>query len=656
MSSVSSDSQSSTILIIDDAVDNRLLLASQLRSGNFNIISADNGSVGLRLAQEYRPDLILLDVMMPDTDGFTVCRELKSNPNTSNIPVIMLTALRDISYRLKGIEAGADEFLSRPHNREELLLRVKSLVQLKRARDRLETERNNLKLLHDVSQATLTNLNIDEIITNIITYTQKAVGATKGTIIVIGPDGDVQHKILVRAATGIRISAGVTKRIIQDGFAGWVWHNRQADIVADTTLDKRWIALIDDADPAGSAIGVPLIEAGGAVLGLIILTHPQKGYFTESHLKLLMTIAGQVTVALQNARLFAQVNEQRHKLMAVLEQSNEAIVTTDEQQRVALFNHAAELLFNIDAEQVIGKPIDSLQVFAPLTEFFDQDEPVTEEVLLDDGRIVSVSMSPIEGVGLIAVMQDVTERILAEARRLESERREKEALREIFGRYISPSLLEHAIADAPGILEQGRRWAVILFADLRNHSQMVAAMRPNDALDWLNEFFDHMTEIIHRFEGTIIDLIGDELEVGFNVPIDQPDAATRALRTAIEMQRRFNMLRSKWYRNSGVEVGLGIGIDQGNVVIGRVGSRTRMNLAMVGEAVNTAHNLVDLAQDSDIVISEDFYELIKDDEPLHGIQFCHAGILGFSHERHHQVHIYRAQVKRSALVPAQALL
>ncbi len=99
--------------------------------------------------------------------------------------------------------------------------------------------------------------------------------------------------------------------------------------------------------------------------------------------------------------------------------------------------------------------------------------------------------------------------------------------------------------------------------------------------------------------------------IGFNVPFDQPDAAQRALQTAIDMQERFNERQAEWAARSGANIGLGIGIDQGEVVIGNVGSHRRMNLALVGEAVNTAHRLVDLAEDGQIVVSESFHEEIE---------------------------------------------
>jgi class 3 adenylate cyclase len=124
-----------------------------------------------------------------------------------------------------------------------------------------------------------------------------------------------------------------------------------------------------------------------------------------------------------------------------------------------------------------------------------------------------------------------------------------------------------------------------------------------------------MTDIVYEFDGTIFDLTGDEVMVGFNVPFDQPDAPYRALLTAITMQRRFNELRKKWEAELNVTLGLGIGIDQGNVVVGNVGAESRMTFRMVGEAVNIAHRLVDLADDGQIFITESIYDAVQNDAP-----------------------------------------
>jgi two-component system cell cycle response regulator len=125
------------VLVVDDVELNIKLLEAKLSSEYFEVIVADNGPVALELAETEMPDIILLDVMMPVMDGFEVCRRLKANPRTADVPVVMVTALSDVADRLRGLEAGADEFLTKPVNDTALFARVRSLVRLKRMMEEL---------------------------------------------------------------------------------------------------------------------------------------------------------------------------------------------------------------------------------------------------------------------------------------------------------------------------------------------------------------------------------------------------------------------------------------------------------------------------------------------------------------------------------------
>src|SRR5579864_5413542 len=125
------------VLVVDDVELNVKLLEAKLSSEYFQVIPAYNGPAALELAESELPDIILLDVMMPRMDGFEVCRRLKANARTTDIPVVMVTALSDVSDRLRGLEAGADDFLTKPVSDIALFARVRSLVRMKRMMDEL---------------------------------------------------------------------------------------------------------------------------------------------------------------------------------------------------------------------------------------------------------------------------------------------------------------------------------------------------------------------------------------------------------------------------------------------------------------------------------------------------------------------------------------
>jgi putative two-component system response regulator len=127
-----------TILVVDDKLDTVLLLRELLTSRGYSVITANDADEAFHSIKSEPPDLILLDVIMPGRSGYELCRELKSDPATRLIPVIMITGLTDRDDRIRGIEAGADDFLSKPLYPEELFARVRSLLRMKDFTDELD--------------------------------------------------------------------------------------------------------------------------------------------------------------------------------------------------------------------------------------------------------------------------------------------------------------------------------------------------------------------------------------------------------------------------------------------------------------------------------------------------------------------------------------
>ncbi len=126
---------SARILVVDDTPQNVKLLHDLLVAKGYSVATAATGEEGLAKLETESPDLVLLDVMMPGLSGYDVCRRIRENPRTALLPVVLVTALDPHAERVRGIEAGADDFLSKPINQPELLARVKSLLRIKRLQD-----------------------------------------------------------------------------------------------------------------------------------------------------------------------------------------------------------------------------------------------------------------------------------------------------------------------------------------------------------------------------------------------------------------------------------------------------------------------------------------------------------------------------------------
>ncbi len=141
---MSEESARPRILVVDDNKENVDLIKYFLKSHNYQIEKAYDGEEALEMAGKVRPDLILLDVMLPKMNGFDVCKTLKKSTSTSFIPVIMITALKELKDKIQALEAGADDFISKPFENVELLTRVKSLLRIKHYHDELQQKNREL--------------------------------------------------------------------------------------------------------------------------------------------------------------------------------------------------------------------------------------------------------------------------------------------------------------------------------------------------------------------------------------------------------------------------------------------------------------------------------------------------------------------------------
>ena len=143
--SLTSAAQPATILIVDDETANLATLSAYLEAAGFEVLAAQDGASGLSIVERARPDLILLDVLMPGLDGFETCRHLKAADRIQDIPVIFMTALTETADKVTGFEVGGVDYVTKPFQVEELLARVKTHLALRQLQQQLEAQKRQLE-------------------------------------------------------------------------------------------------------------------------------------------------------------------------------------------------------------------------------------------------------------------------------------------------------------------------------------------------------------------------------------------------------------------------------------------------------------------------------------------------------------------------------
>jgi two-component system cell cycle response regulator len=242
------------ILVVDDIPANVKLLEARLLAEYFDVLTAENGYECLDIVSKASVDVILLDIMMPGMDGFEVCERLKSNPKTSHIPVVMVTALDQPADRVRGLRAGADDFLTKPVNDMQLMARVKSLVRLKMLSDELRLRAETARTIGmDPSVAR------DEEVANILLVDGRA-NSQERIARALKPVADVAAMNDPQAAIFEAAEGNYDLIIVNSNFEGYDPLRLCSQI---RSLERsRFIPILLVVDAGGEAIVVRALELG----------------------------------------------------------------------------------------------------------------------------------------------------------------------------------------------------------------------------------------------------------------------------------------------------------------------------------------------------------------------------------------------------------
>lgn len=303
-----------TILVVDDNPTNLKVIVNYLEELDFTVMSARNGQMGLKRAEIGQPDLILLDIMMPEIDGFEVCRRLKARDTTRDIPVIYMTALADEKNKVKGFEMGAVDYITKPIQQEEVLARVMTHLRIRDLTTRLQRRNAQLAMARKVSKRITSILDLDALLSEVIQVVQKNFGYYFVGVWLWNPG---QNALVLRAGLthlghepmrpGETLLMSEEQNILVQAY-----QTRSYVLYADVTQHADYT--VDERLPdTRLALAIPLrMKKNGEkeVFGVLDIRDTQTRRFESEDRRVLQMVANEMMVAINNARLYTLAQEE----------------------------------------------------------------------------------------------------------------------------------------------------------------------------------------------------------------------------------------------------------------------------------------------------------------------------------------------------------
>ncbi len=291
----------STILIVEDEEGIARMIQVLLEARGFDTVVSHSGEEAFTRLGAQAVDLVLLDVMMPGMDGFEVCRRLKAEERWRHIPVVMLTARDAVRDMVLGLEIGADDYITKPFNTEELLARIKVLLRIQGMSQELVRRNRELQALNAVALAVSHTLSPEKIVEGALARTLENLGLAMGLVHLVDPKSS--HLVL-QAWSGFPAASGESLRRLPPGLA-WAWQalEREASLVLSDAAQAEAIGMSPE-DPPRPLAATPL-RLHDRSLGVLTVVGQPGQQFSPEEAALLSAIGRQVAMALENAHLYA---------------------------------------------------------------------------------------------------------------------------------------------------------------------------------------------------------------------------------------------------------------------------------------------------------------------------------------------------------------
>ncbi len=265
-----------------------------------------------------------------------------------------------------------------------------------------------LKLLNRISDELNKDLDPDKMLRRVLDLTVSHLHASTGSVMLFDQHNRVSTFILQQEDLSDDRANRIVGTVLTEGFAGWVLKNGEGDVIRDTHQDTRWVIYDDQPYDVRSVIGTPL-RRRQRVIGVLTLVHDEPNKFKEEELPLLNAIAGQAAIALENAQLFRETEQEREKLSAIINSTQDGVLVTTPDNKVTLLNPAAQEILGVRGQRAWGEiELSELTNNAELLKLFDPDTPTIGEVPLPDGRIMWASVTEVPDRNRVTVLRDIS--------------------------------------------------------------------------------------------------------------------------------------------------------------------------------------------------------------------------------------------------------
>ena len=362
-----------------------------------------------------------------------------------------------------------------------------------------------------------------------------------------------------------------------------------------------------------SILCVPIINKHGKVIGVTQVLNKRGGPFTAEDESRLRAFTAQISIALENAKLFADVQNMKNYSEAMLESMSNGVVTLDESGKIVTCNAAGLRILRATAAEVLHKPVadfftgenawvlDKLKQVSEsgkLEVLMDAELVLKEERISSNVTVLPLSSADHKRIGSMIMIEDIS-----------SEKR----LKSTMSRYMDPGIADRLVAAGAEMLGGQSVEATVLFSDIRGFTTHSEKLGPQGTVAMLNEYFTLMVDCIQEEGGMLDKFIGDAIMAGFGMPVPHDDDVDRSVRASIAMineLRRWNVQRSG---EGKAPIDIGIGLNTDMVVSGNIGSKKRMDYTMIGDGVNLASRLESACKQygAHILVSEYTYRKLR---------------------------------------------